>query len=109
MAVVVFENSKVTYPVDDDVLRFNVKRLTNQVYRLLPAKEEGSDWIKPLETCIIELLGLGDLIPDQPKFLMLVSKLDGLRVLSQEDIEFSLYRRTIFECCGILNKIEKEL
>lgn len=108
MAVVVFENGEVTYPIDNDVLRFNVKRLTNQVYRLLPAKEEGNDWVKPLETCIIELLGLGDLITDQPKFLMLVSKLDGLRV-SKDDIEFSLYRRTIFECCGILNKIEKEL
>lgn len=108
MAMIVFEDDKETYPIDDDILRFNVKRLTNQIYRLLPAKEEGSDWIKPLETCIIELLGLGDLFPDQPKFLMLVSKLDGLRV-SKDDIEFALYRRTIFECCGILNKIEKEL
>lgn len=108
MAMIVFEDDKETYPIDDDILRFNVKRLTNQIYRLLPAKEEGSDWIKPLETCIIELLGLGDLFPDQPKFLMLVSKLDGLRI-SKDDIEFALYRRTIFECCGILNKIEKEL
>lgn len=108
MAMIVFEDNRETYPIDDDILRFNVKRLTNQVYRLLPAKEEGSDWVKPLETCIIELLGLGDLFPDQPKFLMLVSKLDGLRV-SKDDIEFALYRRTIFECCGILNKIEKEL
>lgn len=108
MAMIVFEDNKETCPIDDDILRFNVKRLTNQVYRLLPAKEEGSDWVKPLETCIIELLGLGDLFPDQPKFLMLVSKLDGLRV-SKDDIEFALYRRTIFECCGILNKIEKEL
>lgn len=108
MAMIVFEDNKETYPIDDDILRFNVKRLTNQVYRLLPAKEEGSDWVKPLETCIIELLGLGDLFPDQLKFLMLVSKLDGLRV-SKDDIEFALYRRTIFECCGILNKIEKEL
>ena len=108
MAMIVFEDNKETYPIDDDILRFNVKRLTNQVYRLLPAKEEGSDWVKPLETCIIELLGLGDLFPDQPKFLMLVSKLDGLRV-SKDEIEFALYRRTIFECCGILNKIEKEL
>lgn len=108
MAMIVFEDNRETYPIDDDILRFNVKRLTNQVYRLLPAKEEGSDWVKPLETCIIELLGLGDLFPDQPKFLMLVSKLDGLRVF-KDDIEFALYRRTIFECCGILNKIEKEL
>ena len=108
MAMIVFEDNKEAYPIDDDILRFNVKRLTNQVYRLLPAKEEGSDWVKPLETCIIELLGLGDLFPDQPKFLMLVSKLDGLRV-SKDDIEFALYRRTIFEFCGILNKIEKEL
>ena len=108
MAMIVFEDNRETYPIDDDILRFNVKRLTNQVYRLLPAKEEGSDWVKPLETCIIELLGLGDLFPDQPKFLMLVSKLDGLRA-SKDDIEFALYRRTIFECCGILNKIEKEL
>lgn len=106
MAVIIF--NEVSYPIDSDVLKFNIKRLTNQVYRLLPAKEEGMNWIKPLETCIVELLGMNDLLPDQSRLFMLVCKLDGLRV-SQEDVEFALFRRTIFECCGILNKIEKEL
>lgn len=107
MAVIVFEE-ETQHEVEDEVVRSNVRRLTNQVYRLLPAKEEEEDWIKPLETALLEIIGMGDLFPDQPLFLTLVSKLDGLFVKNDE-IEFQLFRRTIFECCGILNKIEKSI
>ena len=34
--------------------------------------EEGKDWIKPTETLIIELLGMSDMIADQPKLFSLV-------------------------------------
>ena len=33
----------------------NLKRIINQVYKLLPLREEGKDWEKPLDTLIEEL------------------------------------------------------
>jgi hypothetical protein len=40
----------------------NLKRIINQVYKLLPLREEGKNWKKPLETLIEELAGMADLI-----------------------------------------------
>ena len=40
----------------------NLKRIINQVYKLLPLREEGKNWEKPLETLIEELAGLASLI-----------------------------------------------
>ena len=37
---------------------YNLKRLTNQIYKLLPNREEGIDWQKPLETIVEELVGM---------------------------------------------------
>jgi len=29
---------------DKDVIHFNIKRIINQVYKLLPTREEGKEW-----------------------------------------------------------------
>lgn len=113
MAFQTFENeTKVTPFIEgfnNAAIISNLNRLCNQTYRLLPTREEEGNWIKPLETLYIELLGLSDLLqPQQSELLTLVSKIDGLRV-GGEDIDFLLYRRTIFECCGLINKIKENL
>lgn len=41
-------------------------------------------------------------------FFPLISKLEGLYSLTEEE-DFLCYRRTIFECLGLMNKIQKEL
>lgn len=94
--------------VDPSVLSSNLKRLTNQVFRLLPANEEGEDWIKPLETILIEVAGLSTLYPSNEKCFTLLTKLQGLYSKSNE-IEFQLFRRIIFECCSIIQDIEREI
>ena len=33
--------------IDDDVIRRDLERITNQIYKLLPNREEGIDWVKP--------------------------------------------------------------
>ena len=40
----------------------NLKRLTNQIYKLLPSREEGLDWQFPLDTIIEELSGMNILM-----------------------------------------------
>jgi hypothetical protein len=87
---------------------YNLHRVVNQIYRLLPLREEGQDWQKPLSTLIIELSGLFNLLPQLNEGLRVLSKLEGLLILGN-DLEFYEYRRCIFECCSIISSIEKKL
>lgn len=87
-------------------LQSNLKRIINQIYKLLPLRQEGQDWQKPLQTIIQELAGLQRLLFDQQQesFLILLCKLEGMNILVQPE-QFSLYRRTIFECLSLLSEI----
>lgn len=84
----------------------NLKRITNQIYKLLPLREEGGDWEKPLLTIIEEMAGMSRLLFDQHETLfLLLCKLEGLFTLTEED-DFESYRRTIFDCLGLINGIK---
>ena len=85
----------------------NLMRLINQIYKLLPQREEEKDWKTPLSTIIEELLGMIDLL-NQEKLFSLWCKLQGLNHLEQEE-DFPLYRRIIFECLTLLNEIKGEI
>ena len=85
----------------------NLMRLINQIYKLLPQREEEKDWKTPLSTIIEELLGMIDLL-NQEKLFSLLCKLQGLNHLVQEE-DFPLYRRIIFECLTLLNEIKGEI
>lgn len=92
--------------IDNSAIDKNLNRITNQIYKLLPSREENSDWQKPLTTIIEELAGMDRLLFDQHDTLFpLLCKLEGLFLLS-EDKDFFLYRRTIFECLGLINNIK---
>lgn len=89
-----------------DALQENLVRIINQVYKLLPMREEGSDWEKPLNTIMEELKGMDRLLIDQHKvFFSLLCKLEGLFELT-EHASFDRYRSTIFECLSLLNLIK---
>lgn len=98
---------------DSEVVAANLHRITGQVFRLLPSREEGEDWTKPLDTLIIELTGMFSLLPDLSEGLSVISKLEGLRMQDSSmypdpEAEFANYRRTIFECCTLLSKLEQK-
>ena len=83
----------------------NLKRLINQTYKLLPNREEGIEWMIPLSTIIEEYAGMADLFNDElgPDALSLLSKLEGLKTLEGD---FFGFRRTIFECLNLMNKVK---
>ena len=92
--------------IDKSAIDKNLNRITNQIYKLLPSREEKTDWQKPLTTIIEELAGMDRLLFDQHEVLFpLLCKLEGLFLLS-EDKDFFLYRRTVFECLGLINNIK---
>ena len=39
----------------------NVKRLTNQLWKLIPMREHEEDWLKQLDTVILEIAGLNEI------------------------------------------------
>ena len=97
------------YLGNSNVFEYNLKRNINLIYKLLPMREEGSDWTKPLETIIEELCGMEKLLNDHTViFFTLLCKLEGLFSLIDAE-DFSLYRRTIFECLGLLNNIKENV
>ena len=90
--------------VDNTALKNNLKRIQSQIFKLLPMAEEEQDYKKPLETIILELLGMQGLFSDLDYLIALICKLKGLIELDLEK-DFMLYRRTIFECCGLIDKV----
>lgn len=89
----------------EDIIE-NLNRMTNQIFKLLPLREEYGDWKAPLETLIIELRGLTSLFDNQKDLFSLLCKMEGMRTLDHEE-DFLLFRKTIFECLGIINKVKE--
>lgn len=86
---------------DEEVMRKDAQRLTNQLWKLIPMREHNEDWFKQLETVIIEIAGLNEIFMG-PVFLQLLSKLEGLKV---KETTFELYRKTIFESISLLQEL----
>lgn len=97
---------KYNYEIDTNTLINTFNRLTNQCYKILCYKEENKEWNKPLKTVILELIGLQRLI-DKDTLLTLISKLESLFTLEEED-DFFEFRRVIFESLNILDEVKRD-
>lgn len=65
-------------------------------------RENNENWQGQLETLIIELTGMNEVLNIGADYLVMLSKLEGLRLT---DIEFLYYRKTVFECISLLRGI----
>ena len=100
---------KYNIDIDKKTIDINLKRIINQIYKLLPGREEGEDWEKPLDTIIEELTGMSRLFDCcQSVFLTLLCKLEGLYKCEDED-DFQIYRRTIFECLNMVQTLKDSI
>lgn len=98
---------KYEMDIDKEAIKVNLGRLINQIYKLLPLREEGGDWQKPLETIMEELAGMDRLFIDQqPNLYKLTCKLEGLFTLDEKN-DFMTYRGIIFECLSILSELQR--
>ena len=93
--------SKYDFDVPQNVLEQNITRLVNQLWKIIPMHENNEDWARQLETVKLEIAGLNEIFIQDPRFLQLLSKLEGLKVV---DVEFNIYRKTVFECINLLNE-----
>ena len=65
-------------------------------------REHEEDWSRQLDTVIIEIAGLNEVLIC-PLFLQLLSKLEGLKAT---ETSFELYRKTVFECISLLQELK---
>ena len=84
-----------------ETIQKTIRRLTNQLWKLIPMRENDEDWYKQLQTVTLEIAGLNELFIS-PTFLQLLSKLEGLQI---KEVNFELSRKTIFECINILQEL----
>ena len=91
---------------EKEAILSNIDRLTNQIFKLLPNREEGEDWVTPLQILILEITGMKALWVDQVKLFSLLCRLEALLSLTEED-DFLAFRKLIFECLRIMNDIKK--
>lgn len=97
--------TKYNFEVSNEVINKCVLRLTNQLWKLIPMRENAEDWEKQLNTVIIEIAGLNEIFVECPQFLQILIKLEGLL---KSDIEFNLYRKTVFEAINLLQELKYE-
>lgn len=91
--------TKYNFDFPPEVIAKNVSRLTDQLWKLIPMRENEEDWKKQLNTVILEISGLSEIFLRNPLFLQLLAKLEGILV---EETTFSLYRKTVFECISLV-------
>jgi hypothetical protein len=99
---VLYASNKYDLEIREDDCVKNVQRLTNQLWKLIPMREHEEDWQKQLDTVILEIVGLDEIFIG-PSFIQLLSKLEGLR---KEEVDFELYRKTVFESISLLREVK---
>ena len=89
---------------EQEEIKNEILRLTNQLWKLIPMRENNEDWNKQLETVIVDIAGKDEIFLHNSHFLQLLSKLEGIRV---EETEFNIFRKTVFECINIINEVNR--
>ena len=70
-------------------------------------REHEEDWLKQLDTVSIEIAGMNTLIEcdNTSQFLQILYKLEGLK--NKQNIDFEVYRKTVFEAINLLQELKK--
>lgn len=90
---------KVEFP--NSVVVQDLRRLINQIFKLIPLREEQGDWQHKIDTVLVELYGLHAMFGDQLDFLKLISILEGLKLYGN----FEVYRGQVFNAITLLTEL----
>lgn len=94
----------INFPVE--TRERDLARLINQLWKLIPMRENEEDWANHLKTMIEEISGLVEIYKDKTESLILLSKLEGLT--SEVCQDFMIYRKTVFKCIDLLAQVLKD-
>ena len=62
-------------------------------------RENEENWKNQLDTVILEIVWLNEILKNNVDFLILLTKLEGLK---DENTVFDFYRKTVFESISLL-------
>lgn len=94
--------TKYDFDFPIEVVNKNILRLTNQIWKLIPMREKEEDWQRQLDTVLLEIVGLNEIFLQRIEYIQILSKMEGLK--KQEDLDFHLYRKTVFEIITLLTQ-----
>ena len=94
-------DNKDKIEISNVVLQQDLQRLINQMWKLIPMRENNEDWEDHLNILIEEIYGLGEVFKDKLNFVILLSKLEGLHLPS---LDFMTYRTVVFKCIALLSR-----
>lgn len=77
-------------------------KLINNIFKLLGLREDKKDWMSHLDTVVIELYGLQKQHPSI-NLWEIIAKLSAAKFLA-----YRYYRKTIFECISLVEKLDLE-
>jgi len=92
-------NTKYGMNVSDVTLEGYRNKIKNQIYKLLPLREEGGQWKKFLDMLLIELNGADNLFEDTINFVSLLAKLEALK----QEYDMKTHRKVVFECINMVD------
>jgi len=79
------------------------KYLTSSIFKLLPYKQEGYEFLDNyFESVIQKLIGFNEVVGHQAKIVTVIALVKYAR---KED-DFVKYRKSILDACGILNSLK---
>ena len=84
----------------------DLRRLINQLWKLIPMRENQEDWENHLKVIAEEIAGLVEIYKERTEGLILLSKLEGLT--SDVCNDFMIYRKTVFRCIDLLTQVIKD-
>lgn len=88
-----------------EVVIKDLRRLINQIWKLLPMRENQEDWQGQLRSVLLELRGLDQLFGGELDFLVFITELKGL--LDEED--FMTYRKAVFSAISLMTSLVNKL
>lgn len=94
--------SKYNLEVPNESFVNEINRLTNQIWKLIPMRENEEDWLAHLQTVIVEITGLGEIVMLDENLLPLLEILEGINI---KETDFRIYRKLVFEAISLLRKL----
>lgn len=98
------EVNKYNLDFTTDMIQSSEKRLIAQIWKLIPMRENGENWEQQLQTVITEIVGLSKIFMSNPKFLILLAKLEGISA-----VDFMIYRKEVFESINLIHEAFQEV
>lgn len=93
--------TKYGMSIDQETFEGYCERMKNQIFKLLPLREENGQWEKHLETLLVELSGADSLFADTINFTTLLAKLEALKQKQPQRI----HRKTVLECVHMIDRL----